>query len=557
MVDTTEIKKGTLPIQVSKEVVGHLSKGLYRNFARAVKELISNSYDAGATEVKLKLDLDNANFIIRDNGRGMEFNEVKDKFLNIAYSTPVKEESDDMGRKRIGTFGIGFLSVFPYCKLLQLITKKRNSNEIVELNISTEQFFRKGSFQIGEVEIPYKIYKSDIPKENGETIIILKNISSHFIKDLKHEHIGKSSIDKMGGYQKFKWTLCQYAPIQFPKERQDLRDFFNEPNRIPMRLWLDGQEFFRNVLENAIILEKGEKKFGEIELKYAIMTPKGPIGPEEARGLQIRLRDVAIGFPTDFDVIKFTGKVPGKLNYLGGEIHILRGLESALMIDRDSFSYTQEVAEIQDFFRKRLTEWNEILEKWARGDKEIYEFLKEIKVSEKVITELKNADVIHFSKDRLRLPKAPPIVTKKRKAISSPSNKLKEIFEKRKDYKIIPNKEMVSSQDSPIRIIPEEKTIIVYDEHPNFIEEITIKNNKYKVSYEEWNHIDTPFSICKIDEQNRVVFNTTHPLFKSNISEEIIKKLALGILQIAKNRMDEKELVHKLNNLLEEIFLGL
>ena len=41
-------------MKVSKEIVGHLSVGLYRNFARAIKEVISNSYDAGATEVKIK-----------------------------------------------------------------------------------------------------------------------------------------------------------------------------------------------------------------------------------------------------------------------------------------------------------------------------------------------------------------------------------------------------------------------------------------------------------------------------------------------------------------------
>ena len=50
-------KKGTLQIKVNKDVVKHLSLGLYRNFALSIKELISNAYDAGATEVKIKLDL--------------------------------------------------------------------------------------------------------------------------------------------------------------------------------------------------------------------------------------------------------------------------------------------------------------------------------------------------------------------------------------------------------------------------------------------------------------------------------------------------------------------
>lgn len=537
-------------------MVGRLSIGLYRNFARAVKELISNSYDAGATEVKIKLDLDNTDFIIRDNGDGMDFQEIKDKFLNIGYPTPLTETVDKLGRKRIGTFGIGFLSVFPYCKLIQIITKKRNNDEIIEINIDTERFFKEDTFQLEEVEIPFTIYKSDLPEEDGEAIIILKNIKPHIIQDLRQEFIGKSGIDKLGGYQKFKWTLCQYAPIQYPPERQDLRDFFYDSNRVHMKLWLDGQELFRNVPEEAIILGKGEEKFGEITLKYVIMTPKKPVEPEEARGLQIRLRDVAIGFPTDFDVIKFTGKTPGKLNYLCGEIHILSGLESALMIDRDSFSYTHEVAEIQEFFRRKLINWNGQLEKWAKSDKEIYESLQEIKGSEKVIDELKKANIIHLSKERLRLPKTPTIVTKKEREVSSPSEKIREVFTKREDYKVISKREVVSPKELPIRVIPEEKIIVIYEKHPDFIEEIEVKGNKFKVSYEEWDPKEMPYSICKLlDEQNEVAFNRVHPLFKSNLSEEIVKKLSLGIVIIARNRGDEKELISKLNHLLEEIFL--
>ncbi|MCX9010924.1 MAG: ATP-binding protein [Candidatus Methanoperedens sp.] len=346
--------EGTLPIKVNAEVVSHLSFGLYRNFARAVKELISNSYDAGATEVKIKLDLDNELIIVRDNGKGMNLKEIEDKFLHIARRTPLTEDVDEFGRKRIGSFGIGFLSTFPYCKELQLITKKAGTSEIIEVRINTEQFFNKDSFKITDVKVPYKMGKSDIPIKKGETIIILNKIAPHIIKELTEETHDKYSIDKIGGYQRFKWTLAQYAPLQYPPEKKELKTFFDEPNKLPMRLWLNAEEIFRNVPENAIILETGKETFGNVALKYAIMTPKEPVKPKEAKGLQIRLRDVAIGFPTDFDVIKATGKVPGKLNYLCGEVYILSGLESAVMIDRDNFSYTEDVAQLQVFFRNKL-----------------------------------------------------------------------------------------------------------------------------------------------------------------------------------------------------------
>jgi hypothetical protein len=40
---TEEISSGTLPMTVSREVVQYFSIGLYQNFARAIKELISKA----------------------------------------------------------------------------------------------------------------------------------------------------------------------------------------------------------------------------------------------------------------------------------------------------------------------------------------------------------------------------------------------------------------------------------------------------------------------------------------------------------------------------------
>lgn len=550
-------KKGTLPIKVSKEVVSHLSLGLYRNFARAVKELISNSYDGGATEVKIKLDLDNGRIIVRDDGQGMNIDEIKEKFLTIGYPTPLTETVGELGRKRIGTFGIGCLSVFPYCNKLQVITKKRNKDEIIELNIDTKHFFKTGTFFfVEEAKVPYKIYPSDLPEEKGETIIVLEEIKPHIAKELQQiGSQGKSSIDKFSGFQKFKWALSQYAPIQFPPDRKELRDFFGNSGTVPMRLWLDGEELFRNIPENAGILETGEEQFGYVFLRYAIMTTMKPIEPEEARGFQVRLRNVAIGLPGDFNVSKLTGKVLGKLNYICGEVHILRGLDSALMIDRDSFSYTQDVANIHVFFRRKLIEWNNTLEKWASEDKEIYKSLMNAKGSERVIDELRNANIIRFSKERLRLSEA-PIIERKGKEVLSPSKKIIKAFSKIKDYEVILEKGKISAKEPPINVIPEEGSIVIYEQHPDFVETIKVGEREFKVEYDKWDIDKIPYSICRLfEDKNLVVFNTSHPLFKSKLSDEIIKRLSLEIVLILKGRKDNEELLTQFNHLLERMFL--
>jgi len=559
MVDEQKFREGTLPIKVSTEVVSHLSLGLYRNFARAVKELISNAYDAGATEVKIKLDLANGRIIVRDNGSGMDIKEIEQKFLTIGYPTPLKEDTDELGRKRIGTFGIGCLSVFPYCEKLQVVTKKREQGQIIELEIDTNWFFKEeGVFRlIEEAKVPYKIYPSDLPKENGETIIVLEQIKPHIIQEFRQkEPAGKSSIDKFSGFGKFKWTLAQYVPVQFPPHNKELMNFFGD-SAIPIRLWINGEEVFRNVPEGARILEKGKEQFGDVSVSYVIMTTMAPIEPEEARGLQIRLRNVAIGLPTDFDVTKFTGKVPGKLNYICGEVHVVKGLNSALMIDRDSFSFTQDVADIHDFFRKQLIKWNNTLEKWALEDKEIYESLMNIKGSDVVIRELRKANVVRFSPTRLRLSKA-PIIERKGKEVLPQHERLVKALSKVKDYQVVADRRRVSAEEPPVTVIPKQKTILVHEEHPNLLESIQVRDQTFKVKYDEWDYAKTPYSICKLsDDQGVVTFNSSHPLFRSRLSNEIIKRLSLGILLIIRDRPDNEELLKELNHLLEQTLFGL
>lgn len=550
------LKSGTLPIEVNKDVVKHLSIGLYRNFALAIKELISNCYDAGATEVKIKLDLKNGRIIIRDNGRGMDYNAFKNEYRRIGFYKEPAKSVDELGRMRIGTFGIGFLAPLPYCKSMQVITKKRGGNNTIEATINAENFFRKGTWDIREEKIHYKIYESDLPKEEGETIIVLEGIKSQIAEDLRRRSITGKSIDR-SGFEKFRWTSCQYVPIQFPPNRKELRDFFDDPKKIPMRLWLDGEELFRNVPEGAKILEKGEKNFGDISLKYAIMSSYGPIKPEEARGLQIRLRDVAIGFPRDFDVTKL-GRVLGKLNFICGEVHIKKGLDTALMVHRDNFNYTKEVAEMYKFFQGKLRGWNDKLYEWVEKDRKVYDALGDLKNNSEIVEDLKKAEIIHFSKERLRLPEAPVTKTKKTKA-EIPSKKIVEVLleTKKKGYRVIPRKGKISAKEPPIRVLPEKNLIIVHEDHPSFVETIEVYEREFKVGYDKWDFTKTPYSICRVyDEENKAVFNTSHPLFKSKLSDEIIKRLSLGIVLILKDKEDGEKLIWELNRLLESTFRG-
>ena len=70
-------------IRVDRKIVNLLSRSLYSDFPRAIREMVSNSYDADATEVKIQIDLKKKELVVEDNGNGMTVEQF-DNYLEIA-----------------------------------------------------------------------------------------------------------------------------------------------------------------------------------------------------------------------------------------------------------------------------------------------------------------------------------------------------------------------------------------------------------------------------------------------------------------------------------------
>lgn len=526
----------TIKYRVDKDVMRHFSIGLYQNFARAIKELISNSYDAKALETRIRLNLEEKSIIIRDDGDGMNAQDIEDRLFNLAYlKLDNNQEPDELGRLKVGAFGIGFVSIYPYCEKVQLITKKKNSEEMSEIEIQTSKFYSGGKLELNNIPIQLNVLESDLPYDKGETIIRLEGIGEQHLKDLSRGEEGRASIDKLSGYEKFKWTICQYAPIQFPDERADLREMFDSMYGKPMRLWLDGEELFRNVPKEAIILEAGDDSIGALRFKYALMTPYKPIEPEEARGLQIRYRNVGIGFPSDLDVVKLTGANLGKINYLCGEIHVLSDLSNYILIDRDRLSYTKEIQDLFEHFRNKLKDYSWKLEELARKEKPVYETLSKLKDKDEILQDLKKAGAVHFDSGRIRTNSNTSRKKQKYKP-SSPVEKTASVLQDQ-GFKIVLKGKPDSLETPPIKVIPGEKTILIYEKHTGISEKIMVFDKEYQVGYSQWDVKDITSSACKVDGQT-VVYNLNHPLLSVSGLVEDIKKMLLS-LQILSRTLPE------------------
>src|SRR5580658_10029386 len=102
------------PIYLSAKVFGHLSRGLYRTPAGAIKELISNSFDADATLVRIHTGFPRfETFSCEDDGSGMSVDEFQ-RLMNRGIGSSYKRAStnavtEKYKRPPIGRLGLGIL----------------------------------------------------------------------------------------------------------------------------------------------------------------------------------------------------------------------------------------------------------------------------------------------------------------------------------------------------------------------------------------------------------------------------------------------------------------
>ncbi|MFZ4847161.1 ATP-binding protein [Enterococcus casseliflavus] len=70
-------------MKMNQNVLNHLGINLYRNIPAVLSEIVANAWDADATKVHVKTVEDI--LIIKDNGCGMDINDINNKFLTVGY----------------------------------------------------------------------------------------------------------------------------------------------------------------------------------------------------------------------------------------------------------------------------------------------------------------------------------------------------------------------------------------------------------------------------------------------------------------------------------------
>ncbi len=130
-------EEAQVPVDVSYDIIRHVSAQLYTSARKAIEELVCNSYDAGASQCHVKLpDVAADALVVLDNGRSMDLDGIRGLW-EVARSPkdlgPGKLR-DANGRLQIGKFGVGKLAAFALGRRLTYVTCINNSVRLISVN---------------------------------------------------------------------------------------------------------------------------------------------------------------------------------------------------------------------------------------------------------------------------------------------------------------------------------------------------------------------------------------------------------------------------------------
>lgn len=502
-------------ISVDKRIVKILSGSTYANFPSALREIIVNSYDADAENVYIDIDLKKEILTIRDDGKGMSEDDFS-FYLRIAGKSRKKEtQLTDTKRRIVGQFGVGFLSVLPFCEKYLIETKKRNTDEIVHATITSTEYFRNetGAADVDQIPIYGGITKDSAQYKDQFTRIRLvgfSNLTKSFFKGEYSPKHKRNTIKNYSPLELLKWDFSENLPLNYQDTStlgRRLNDIFQLSTILPFNVFFNQKKLFRT-LHASTILDISEKQqvIGNIKFNYVILTDYKVVDPVEARFLQLRNLNVGVGERTTFD-LGMDGKVYGKLQHLTGEVNITDGLNELISVSRDKFNFSPDYEKLKDFLRTKLAKYANELDSLNKKEKAFSDFENTEKVSS--IKDLKKE---RLTQDIVALQNK-GFVVEYNESNGNNGNKINKV------KKVITLSKRVDNNDKTIKVL----------------------NKNYKLVSENWElEEDEMYPAVKF-LKGKTMVNESYPLFQNKSSFDTFLKLHILFLEyLSQNIINQK-----------------
>jgi len=185
---------------LSLNVLNHLGINLYSNIPAVLSEIVANSWDADAQNVKIYIRDDEIEIL--DDGVGMTADDINGKFLLVGYQKREESiKSPIFERKYMGRKGIGKLSLFSIAREVEVYTRKKRGEmfetNAFRMNVDTiSEIIKSNSNDKNAISdyYPEVIKYTDESISNTGTKIVLKKLkksTSSLTKDYMKKRIAR------------------------------------------------------------------------------------------------------------------------------------------------------------------------------------------------------------------------------------------------------------------------------------------------------------------------------------------------------------------------------
>ncbi|NPV74715.1 MAG: hypothetical protein HPY89_13285 [Pelotomaculum sp.] len=378
-----------VPLHAAVGLGADLIARLYGSYARRIREIVSNSIDAGAKNFYMNFDLSvpGGKITFLDDGSGMSEDVILNEFLNIGGS---RKRSDPT---KIGRIGIGFLAMAGLGHSIKIQTRSKSETGVYQeltLKVNVEELLKESqrTQEIGKLNIAdLENHITISPPFDTFTFIEITNLTRAFIKYLtdKEEQLvfelrrilplpytdgcplfkhleetqeGKELISYLRGLKTISFWYRDKTILNRLAYYEDGLDIFEK--KTPAEIW---HIYF---LDKYIPVETGDP----IHLKgYLILTNSNV--KEPWRGFVTRVKNIAV------EEFGWLNRPPGHAVVrvrLTGELFI-DGLDDNKAINMDRTAFNYEFGEVIDIL--------DCLENWVPNYTQVNKDIKKNKEKRK------------------------------------------------------------------------------------------------------------------------------------------------------------------------------
>ncbi len=224
-----------------KDIIG---RNLITDDFVAIFELVKNSFDANASRVdvtfnNLKKEGNSASIVIQDDGKGMDIEDIENKWLFVAYSAKkegTEDYRDKIKTKRIhaGAKGIGRFSCDRLGRQLVIYSRRDSAEKISKLTVDWKDFEKNMQEEFGVVSVEYELVESCTYEITTGTVLEINEVRAGWDEDKLSKL--KISLEKLVnpsiGNKKDKFSIYLHAKecLESDREKKGTKNEYKKIN---------------------------------------------------------------------------------------------------------------------------------------------------------------------------------------------------------------------------------------------------------------------------------------------------------------------------------------